>query len=422
MKGDRGPDGDGTMSPAPASGPSGTSRWPFRRIAYVLAVTAFGAGIPTPLYAVYEERYGFNSTVLAEVFAAYTLGVLVTMLVVAPMSDTIGPRPILGIGMALTAASGVAFIFATGATTLALARVVSGLSVGATTSTATAWMSSLEPRHDDHHVARVSVAANFGAVGFGVLLSGVLVEYGPDPTKLVFLLLIGASVVGLVAVGRTREEVPVVVRSRWGRARRPSVPSSIRRTFWVAAVALAACYAIYGYFGAMAPTFLRGGLGVSNIAASAGIISLMFGLAAIVQLGLGEVRDRRALLIGLPLILAATFVLTLSLPLASIALLGGGAAVLGVGVGFAYMGSVTLIDRVAPSVERGEVLSAFFVVGYLSLAIPTIGIGITADRLGLLSAATLFGVALGLSVAVLYLFTLRTPTPPGGEGRPREPR
>lgn len=398
----------------------GANRWPFRHIAWVLGVTAFGAGIPTPLYALYEQQYHFTSGVLAVVFAAYTVGVLATMLLVAPLSDVVGRKPVLYLGMALTAASGIAFIYASGVLTLALARVISGLAVGATTSTATASMASLEPRHDQHHVARVSVASNFGGVGSGILLSGFLVEYAPAPTKLVFGVLIVVSLAGIVAVATTRETVAPRPRALRPKIQRLLVPQPIRRPFWVAAGSLAACYSIYGYFGAMASTFLRVDLHLASPAGSATLIATMFGLAAITQLTLGQVRDRRALLVGLPLIFVATVFLTSSVPATSFALFIVGDAVLGIGVGFAYMGGVTLIDRVSPPAQRGEILSAFFIVGYLSLAIPTIGVGVTADSFGLPAAATSFGIALGLTVAILYLVTRRTPTPPGGEGRPRQ--
>ncbi len=395
------------------------SRWPGRRVAFALAVTAFGAGIPTPLYATYEHQFHFTSVVLAAVFAAYTAGVLVTMLFVAPLSDAIGRKPVLFVGMGLTAASGVAFILANGVLSLALARAISGLAVGATTATATASMTGLDPRGDQHHVARVSVAANFGGVASGVLVSGFLVEYAPAPTVLVFLVLIAASLIGIALVGATPETVVRTPGAPSRRVQRLSVPPAIRRPFWVAAGALAACYAIYGYFAAIAPTFLRVTLGIGNAAASAGVVALMFGLAAVSQLGLGQVRDRRALLIGLPIIFGATIVLTLSVPLASLPGLALGAAILGIGVGFAFMGSVTLVDRVAPPAVRGEILSSFYIVGYLALAVPTIGIGETAVRLGLPDAAAAFGLALGLAVAVLYVLTRRTPTPPGGEGWPK---
>ena len=406
------PGGDGP-APVPAS------RGPFRLAAFVLAVTAFGAGVPTPLYGVYQQRFHFDATVLAAIFGSYTVGVLATMLLVAPLSDLIGRKPVLYLGMLLTGLSGVVFIVAHGVADLALARVVSGLAVGATTSTATAAMAGLEPRRDQHHVARVSVAANFGAVGSGVLLCGVLIVYAPWPELVVYLVLIGVSVAGALAVRALPETVPSRPSGSRLRSERVRVPATIRLPFWVAAGSLAACYSIYGFFGALAPTAIREALSISNRASSAAIVASLFGLAALVQLGLGQVRDRRALVAGLPILLAGLVGLMLSLPLHSVLVLVGAALTLGVGVGFVYMGSVTLIDRVAPTAMRGEVLSAFFVVGYLALAVPTVGVGLASVQLGFKAAGALFGAALGLFAAVLFIATRATPTPPGGEGRPR---
>jgi len=392
------------------------SRGPFRRTGYVLGVTAFGAGIPTPLYAVYEARYGFGAGVLGLVFAAYTIGVLATMLVVAPMSDTIGRKPVLYLGMGLTAASGVAFLLANEPAGLAVARIVSGLAVGATTSTATAAMARLEPNLDPHHVARVSVASNFGGVAAGILLSGAFVAFLPDPTVLVFLVLIGTSLVGMVAVAATPETCEV---GGSGRIRRLRVPAGIRVPFAIAALALAACYAIYGFFGALAPTFVRVGLGLGGAIPSAIVVATMFGSAALVQLGLGQLRDRRALLLGFPLLVIGLSVLALALITDSLPIIVAAAVLLGIAVGCAYMGSITLIDRVSPDVSRGEILSAFYLVGYLALAVPTIGVAFAAGPFGLGAAAAAFGITLGIFAVAGGVATLRTPTPAGGGGRRR---
>ncbi len=399
--------------------PGPPTRWPFRRIAFALSVTAFGAGIPTPLYPIYAARYHLTTAVLAGVFGAYTVGVLVTMLLVAPLSDLVGRKPVLYLGLGLTAASAVAWIFASGVLPLALARAISGLGVGATTSTATASMTGLEPHGDQHHVARVSVAANFGGVASGILLAGLLAQYTASPTVLVFLVLIGASAIGMAAVAATPETVPPRTPRPRVRVQRLFVPDAVRLPFWVAAGALAGCYSVYGLFAALAPTFVRTDLGVGNRAESAAVVAALFGAAALVQLALGQVRDRRALLVGLPMLLAGTAIDVVAIDLASLPGLLAGAVLLGTGVGFAYMGSVTLIDRTAPGAVRGEILSAFFVVGYLALAVPTIGIGLAADRVGLGAAAAAFSVGLGAFAAALFLATLRTPTPAGGEGRPR---
>ncbi len=408
--------GDRAGSPRPAS------RWPFRWAAVALAVTAFGAGLPTPLYPIYEREFHLSAVVLAAIFGAYALGVLATMLLVAPLSDVLGRKPVLYLGMALTVASGFAFLTASGIATLALARAISGLAVGATTSTATAAMASLEPRRDQHHVARVSVAANFGAVASGIVASGLLAEYAPWPTRLPFTALLAAGLLGVAAVARTPETVPHGGQTVGVRRQHVRVPAQIRLPFWVAAGALAGCYSIYGFFAALAPSFLRDVLEVRSTVAEAGVVATLFGLAAIAQLGLGQLRDRRALLLGLPLMLAALALFVLSTGITSLPLLVAAAALLGVGVGCVYMGSVTLVDRVAPAALRGEVLSAFFVVGYLSLAIPTVGVGLVAIRYGLSAASLSFGAALGVFALALYVLTRVTPTPPGGEGRPRDTR
>ncbi len=404
--------------PPPTLSTPPKSRRPFRLIAYALAVTAFGAGAPTPLYSVYESQYHFTSGVLSVIFGAYAVGVLLTMFLLAPLSDSIGRKPLLYGGMLLSVASGGVYILSSSVLWLALARVLSGLSVGATTSTATASMTSLEPHADQHHVARVSVAANFGGVAVGILLSGLLVQYAPAPTSLIFVVLIVASAIGMLAVARTPETVNDRRPSRPVHAQRLRVPTEIRRPFWVSVGGLTACYSIYGLFAALAPGFLRAELLVQNHFVAAGLVAVMFGAAALVQLALSQVRDRNALLVGFPLMIGALLVIVTSLILASGPLWILGAGLLGVGAGFTFMGSVTLIDRIAPDPVRGEVLSTFYMTGYLALAVPTIGVAVAADQVGLPEAGVAFGVVLWLVLVALYAATWRTSTPPGGEGRP----
>jgi MFS family permease len=391
------------------------SRGPFRRIAFVLAVNALGAGVPTPLYAVYEQQMGFGSGTLGLIFAAYALGVVLAMFFIAPLADAIGPNRILYLGMVLTALGGVVFLVASSPGVLAVARVVSGLSVGATTSTATAAMTVLEPYQDKHHVARVAVAANFGGVAIGILASGLLVEYAPLPTRLVYLVLIAASAVGIAAIALTKD--PVEHRSGRLRVPRIQVPPDRRGPFWISAGGIAACYSIYGLFGALTPTVVRQVLQLTNAAVVATFVAVMFGAAALIQLALAEIRDRRALLLGLPMILAALVPVELALVTASAALLLAGAALLGVGVGLAFMGAVTLIDRVAPDEKRAEILSGFYLAGYLALSVPTIGVAFRSQSVGIRAAGIEFGLVLAVVVAVLALVTWRTPTPPGGGGR-----
>lgn len=396
-----------------------SSRGAFRWTAYVLAVTAFAAGIPTPLYPVYEQNFQFSSGVLGLVFAGYTLGVFLTLFFVAPQAERVGRKKLLYLGMSLTALCAVVFAFAPNVLWLALARIISGLAVGATTSVATAAMSDLEPNHDQHHVARVAVAANFGGFAVGVPLSGLLVQYAAYPTQIVYLLPLFASMVGLLAVHVTPESGSAIGSKLPYRTQRIAVPAAIRRPFWVSVGGITACYSIYGLFAALIPSYLRSGLGISSSLVEGVVVALMFGMAAIMQLTTAQIRDRRALLLGFPLLLAALVALVLVLPLTTLTLMLLVTAALGVSVGLTFMGSVTLIDRVAPENQRGEILAGFYLAGYLALAVPTIGVAEASEQIGLINAGILFGSTLAVAVAVVYYGAYRTPTP-GGGGRPRD--
>jgi MFS family permease len=411
-----------TSEHPPRGGPASLreeSRSAFRWTAYALAVTAFAAGIPTPFYPGYERQFGFSAGVLGLVFAAYAAGVLLTLFFVAPQAERVGRKNLLLLAMGLVALGAVVFALATGVLWLVVARVLTGMAVGATSSVATAAMTDLEPYRDQHHVARVAVAANFGGFALGVTLSGLWDQYGTDPTQLVYLLPILASVVGILAVRATPETATAIGSGRPWRIQRISVPSELRLPFWVAAGGLAACYAIYGFFAALVPSYIRGGLGIVSPLAGGMVVALMFGAAALTQLGTSQIRDRRALLVGFPLLLLSLVALVLVLGLADWMLLVAVTAGMGVAVGLTFMGSATLIDRVAPESQRGELLAGYYCAGYLALAVPTIGVAEASERIGLTSAGILFGTALALMVLLLYVGIRRTPTPPGGGGRAR---
>jgi MFS family permease len=396
-------------------------RGPFRWTAYVLAVTAFGAAIPTPLYPYYAGTYHFSTGVLGLVFGAYTPGVLLTLLLLAPQADRIGRRNLLYIGMVLAALAAAAFAFAPGVAGLAVARFVSGMAVGSTTSVATAAMSDLEPERDQHHVARVSVAANFGGFATGVVLSGLLATLLPDPSRLVYVLPFAAGLLGLLAVAATPETAPSLhIGAPWA-SQRISVPASVRRSFWVSVGGITACYSVYGFFAALVPSYVRTNLGLEAPIAAGAVVGVMFGTVALSQLGTAQIRDRRALMVGFPLLILALVALVVVLPLDSLPLVVAASAVVGAAVGLTFMGSVTLVDRVAPEVERGEILAGFYSAGYLALAVPTLGVAEISGTIGLVDAAVVFGSLLAVAVAVTYGAAYRTPTPPGGGGRPRPP-
>jgi MFS family permease len=69
---------------------------------------------------------------------------------------------------------------------LIAARIVSGLSAGLMTGTATAMLTELVPAGAHRRASLVATAANMAGLGLGPLVAGLLAQYAPHPTTLVF--------------------------------------------------------------------------------------------------------------------------------------------------------------------------------------------------------------------------------------------
>ena len=137
-----------TTSPGPrpkpvlAFLPRGVGFW---LIAGVLALLVFASSAPSPLYGVYQQKWQFSATALSEIFGVYALALIVTLLVVGPLSDYVGRRPVIVGALLAEIAAMALFLAATGVGWLYAARVLQGCAVGAATSALSAALIDLQP-------------------------------------------------------------------------------------------------------------------------------------------------------------------------------------------------------------------------------------------------------------------------------------
>jgi hypothetical protein len=73
-----------------------------------------------------------------------------------------------------------------------------------------------------------------------------------------------------------------------------------------------------------------------------------------------------------------------------------------VAVGAVFLGSLATANRLAPPGRRGQTISTFFVLCYVGLTIPVVGVGVASGFVGDFAAV----LALSVLLAALCTFSL----------------
>jgi predicted MFS family arabinose efflux permease len=368
-------------------------------VGYLFTVVMLGGTVPAPLYPYYVRSLGLSPLLVTVVFAAYAVGTLTALLLGGGLSDRVGRRPVLLLAVVVAALSTVVFLLFPTLPGLLAGRVLSGLSVGLTTGTATAALVELHP--DRRTATTLATVANMGGLGLGPVLAGVLAGQLPYPTTIPFLafLVLLLPVAALVVVPET---APATARGLSAllhavRPQRLGVPRDGRPGFAAAAVAGFAAFALLGLFTSLTSNFLGSALADPGPQVVGLTIAVVFAAAVAGQLLVQRMDFDRAALIGLALLPIGATLVVGALAASSLPLFLAAAVVGGTGIGFAFQSAVGRVGSLTGAADRSAVTSAFFVVAYLGITVPVVGVGELATRTDLTDAA----VALAVLVAVL---------------------
>lgn len=174
----RPPRRDAARTPVPTAHGSAVGFW---MVASGFAIIVGFSAVPTPLYGLYAARDGFGPLMITVVYATYVIGVAAGLLGAGHISDWYGRRRVLIPALATAAISAVLFLVWRDLPGLMVARLVGGLAVGVTGSTATAWLSELHaaghPEANSRRAEIVATVFNFGGIGVGALIAGTLAQW-----------------------------------------------------------------------------------------------------------------------------------------------------------------------------------------------------------------------------------------------------
>lgn len=352
------------------------------------------------------------------------MAVLAALLTVGSLSDHVGRRPILIASALVQAVAMVVFATAEGLPALLLARIVQGLATGAAAGAVGAALVDL-------HRTRGTIANGFAAplgTGLGAIGAGLIVQYLPAPTRLVYVVLLGLfllQAVGVVLMRETATPRPGALASlRVSFA----VPPMTRRPLLVATPALIAVWALAGFYASLGPALVRAMAGSNSLLLGGLPLFALAAPGALTVLALQKSTARRTLSVGMAMLAVGVTTSLAGVAAGSTALFFVGTVAAGIGFGAGFQGSIRTVLPLAEAHQRAGLLSTVYTISYAALGLPAVIGGVLVVHAG---GMTDTAYQYGSAVAVLALLALaglvlssrrRGPLETGAAAGPRTPQ
>jgi predicted MFS family arabinose efflux permease len=381
--------------------PQRVSFWTAAGLAFLAAASNAAA---SPLYRVYQGQFRFSPTTLTLVFTVYVVVLLITMVFFGSLSDYVGRRWVIVGGLTAGALACGLFLLAHGVGLLFGARALQGVSVGVLPGAAGAALLDLRPRSGAAPL--LSSASLPGGLALGALGASALAQYAPLPTHLVWWLLLGIFLVGILAVlampepGTRHPGAVASLRPHVG------VPRAARGAFAVAAPCLAGVWALAGFYLSLGPSLAAQLARSQNLLWGGVLIFLLCGPGAAVAAPLDKVRPTLVMLGGCVALITGALVTFASIATSTPAILLLGTAIAGLGFGPAFMGGYRTILALAQSDERAALITAILILSNLAMAIPAVIAGIATTHYGLHNTALVYSLAVAALVAVSFFLRI----------------
>ncbi|GAB2910701.1 MFS transporter [Streptomyces mayteni] len=363
--------------------------WPVTAV-FVLSNAA------TPLYVLWQRDIGFSGGTLTVVFACYIVGLLGSLLVCGVVSDRLGRKPVLlpALGLALVACA----VFATASTVVALvvARLFTGIAVGAVVSAGMAAVTDVAGPHRKRLAALLASCAMVFGAGLGPLLAGVLSETLPAPTVTVFLVeaaLLATAVLVVLRLPLTRTAGSAgPAGGAWLRV--PGVPRGSRPQLVLGVAVFAPGITATSFVLSLGPSLLSGLLGTTSRIVAGAMAFAMFLAATGVQFAVRRLPRRTILTAGAVSTALGMAALVVAVRASAVPVLVASALLAGAGQGMGQLGGLSLLNSTVPPRRLAEANAALNVAGYLPAGLLPVSAGYLGDAVGLTAGATVFGVAL----------------------------
>jgi hypothetical protein len=351
-------------------------------------------------YRLYAQEWHLSHTVTTAIFAIYPVVVVAALGGFGALSDHIGRRATMLAGLGASLAGTLLFAVAPHVVWLLAARALMGLGVGLTAGPSTAAMVEFSADRAPKRPALLTTLAQATGFTAALLVGGALIEYAPWPMRLGFWVLAGLLALLFAATWFMPRHTGPDRGGAW-RPRLPSVPRPARKAFAIASIAMVTAYTHGVLVLSLGGQVAHDLVGSSNVFVNGAVLAVFPITLGVVGMAGKRLGARAAMMFGACASAAGMGLLTLSVGCHDLSIFLLATAVAGAGYGLLFLSAIEVINAGAPALHRGGVLSALYLLAYLSM-------GAVALILGAAATAWSLEVAVELGAGTIAVLSLAT--------------
>src|SRR5499426_98361 len=389
----------------------GMLRLAFLSAVVSLVVSFAAAAAPIPLYNIYRAEDGFTNAGISMAVVAYAVGTIGALLVLGRLSNHLGRRltAIASLGLLLLGCLLLLNVHDIG--TLLAGRLLVGVGTGLASSSLTSYIADAAPSRPEWLVSVASSQGPMLGLTVGAIASGALVQFGPWPRDLIYLVCVGFLLLSaaLIAISpETATPTPGAWRSLLPRVR---VPARVRHLLPVAAAVFLATWATGAFYQAFVPALVEDQLHTRS-PLILGLVFAAYMTPSVLGAPIGgRFTSAVAQRVGMITFLAGMIGIITAIAAGTLVLFIIATIVAGAGQGVAISAATRGLLHSSTLAERAPIFSAIYLLCYSGAAFPSLISGQLSNTFSLPQIVLGYG---GLAIVATLLTVLGARNPHDG--------
>ncbi|MGV8921571.1 MAG: MFS transporter [Pseudomonas sp.] len=362
--------------------------------------TIWTSAAPAMSYPLYAAQWGLSPSMTTAIFAVFPIVVVAVLIVLGDLSDHIGRRSAMLLGLSASLLGVLLFALASNLTALLIGRALMGFGVGLSAGPSAAALVEFSAPGRSHKAGSITTAAQALGMCSALLIGGAMIQYLPLPTRLNFWFLFVILLGTYAFVWQLPRHTKAETRKPW-RLKLPSIPRSIRTVFLVSMAAVLCAYSLGAVMLSLGSQIAKDLIHSDNTLVNGAAISLfalIMGLTGIAGRSLGArmaiISGGLVAIFGMVFLALATWQHTLLWFLFSSVSSGAGYSLL-------FMGGLNWVNSQVEPHHRAGTLSGLFVVAYLMQGLVALLLGFAATHIGLDAAIDMGCLGLAMLAALV---------------------